>query len=451
MPSAATKDAMLRYHLAVVTDDKRLRREIKRVTTATNATAEFLDGPGDLGSIADIDLAIVDARAQAPASAALGSLPRDATISYIVEGDALFERIGLLADERVDSILAREDELDDDEFVASATKSLRHDIYGLHKYFPWGVTTFTLTVSNYPEKTEAVEMILAYASKAGMRGPVRERIQLAADELMMNALYHAPVDERGQEMFRDRPRKDLARLPEVPSIEVQYGCSGRYFGISVRDRFGSLSRHKILDYLSRVTQGVGADIEAKTTGAGLGLVSIAQSVSKLIFNIEPGVATEVIALFDIDLIARGKVGARSVHMFVLPAGAGMASPSAPGEQLSGSHEALRPPPALPGIPWLMVMLLAAIATAMVVALMFTRAGSSAPAEAATLSVRTNPADAEVTVNGTNINGDGATHLPSAATYEVEVEHAGHRSWRTTLSADDVRSNLRLYVNLIPEH
>jgi hypothetical protein len=38
-------------------------------------------------------------------------------------------------------------------------------------------------------------------------------------------------------------------------------------------------------------------------------------VSKLVFNLDPGQSTEVIGLFDMELFAKGKVGARSVHVF----------------------------------------------------------------------------------------------------------------------------------------
>lgn len=443
------KDQMLRYHMAVVTSDKRLRREIKRVTAATNSTADFLDIASKLESGNKPDLVIFDARQKAPSSKLLSALPRDIAISYVVEGDGLFDRVDLLGDERVESILAHEDRLDDGEFIASATKSLGHDVFGLYKYFPWGVTIFSMTVKNYEDKTEAIGIVMQYAEASGMRGSVRERIQLVCDELMMNALYHAPVDEKGRERYRDKPRKELARLTEVDPIHVQYGCSGRYFGISVRDEFGSLTRTKILDYLTRVSQGVGANIESKTTGAGLGIVSVAQSVSKLVFNIIPGVCTEVIALFDTDLMSRGKVGARSVHLFMTssgkgPADAAPASSDDAGKKREVPRMAPRPAPALP---WLVFAALLSIATAMGIAYLFTR---SQTAEQATIAVTAEPPDAIIRVNGEPIDGSEQVPLPDTDTYELSVEKRGHRTWQRIFTSAEVRGNLRLYVNLSPE-
>jgi hypothetical protein len=131
---------------------------------------------------------------------------------------------------------------------------------------------------------------------------------------MMNALYHAPVDKEGKELYRDKTLKELVQLPEVPAIEVQYGSTGRYFGISVRDGGGSLTRERAMQYLLKARSST-PEMEQKAGGAGLGLVSVLRSVSKLVFNLEPGTSTEVVGLFDIELFNKGQIGARSLHVF----------------------------------------------------------------------------------------------------------------------------------------
>ena len=40
-----------------------------------------------------------------------------------------------------------------------------------------------------------------------------------------------------------------------------------------------------------------------------------KNASKLVFNLSPGQGTEVIALFDLDLLAKGRPGVRAVHIF----------------------------------------------------------------------------------------------------------------------------------------
>jgi hypothetical protein len=302
--------------MAVVTRDNALKRAIKRLTTATGSTADFMGDASGFSPERPVGLAIYDAREAPPDKLFFQKVPRDAKIIYIIDGDALISKLSEFKDDRVISLFCYDAQFDDEEFIVTATKALRGEMFGLQKYFPWGVTAFSMVVKSYEEKTKAIEILMAYANLAGVRGPVRDRIQLVCDELMMNALYHAPVDEKGNEKFAGKTLKELSQLPEVSPIEVRYACSGRYFGVSVRDGVGSLKRERALEYL-RKAQATAA-IESKSTGAGLGLVSVLRSVSKLVFNIEPNGSTEVIALFDMELFGKGKVGARSLHLFTAP-------------------------------------------------------------------------------------------------------------------------------------
>ena len=304
---------MLRHHMTVLTKDNRLKREVQRITAATASTADFGD-ISILGGDKRPDLVIVDARTEPVPPALKDKTPDGCPIIFIVDEEKMLDSLPRFEDGRTCSVMGYGARFDDDEFIASATKALRGNVFGLNKYFPWGVTTYSVVIKNYEQKNRAIDVILHYATLAGVRGQVRERIQTVADELMMNALYHAPVDAEGKELYAGRPIKELAQLDEVSPIEIQYGSSGRYFGISVRDGGGSLSRQRAMQYLGKARSGT-ADIESKVGGAGLGLISVLRSVSKLVFNLDPGQSTEVIGLFDMELFAKGKVGARSVHVF----------------------------------------------------------------------------------------------------------------------------------------
>jgi hypothetical protein len=181
----------------------------------------------------------------------------------------------------------------------------------VEKYFGWGVHTETLLVQNYDEKSAAIERLKTVAQVAGYRGPVRERILGVADELLMNALYHAPVDTRGKPLYKDMPRGEVSRVPLAAPVTVQYASDGKSFAVGVRDRFGSVSRDVLTNYLTRAAAGQ-AEIEQKTSGAGLGLATVLRSSSRLVFNLTPGASLEVIALFEYELSANH---ARAMHLF----------------------------------------------------------------------------------------------------------------------------------------
>jgi hypothetical protein len=363
---------MLRHNMTVITPDNRLKREVQRVTASTASNAEYVLDVAALDRVSKPNLLIYDARKERPPKALVEKLPADCAVIYIVDEDAVVDSLGLLDNGRATSIMGHGSRFDDDEFIASATKALRGNVFGLQKYFPWGVTTFSMVVASGEQKQKAIDVILRYASLAGLRGAVRDRVQTVADELMMNALYHAPVDAEGNELFRGRALKELSQLPKVPAIEVTYGSSGRYFGIGVRDGGGSLPRARALQYLGRVKDGQ-ATIEQKVSGAGLGLVSVLRSVSKLVFNLQPGESTEVIGLFDIELFAKGKVGARSVHVFSETA---PPEPEAEEPQVEDEAQPVEAPPRR--VVWIAAALLLSVAAALGTAVA-TRAGKHAAA------------------------------------------------------------------------
>lgn len=457
---------MLRYHMAVLTRDNALKREVKRVTTATGSTADFIGDTTGLNPQKPADLAIFDARTGDPDKAFFDKVPAGAKIQFVLKSDTLIDRLHYLKEERATSLLCHDARFDDDEFIASATKALRGDVFGLQKYFPWGVTSFTMQVNSYEQKTRAIDVLMRYAKLAGVRGPVRDRIQLVCDELMMNALYHAPVDEKGEEKYAGRSLKELAQLEHVSPIQVQYGCSGRYFGVSVRDAGGSLTRKKALEYLLRAKSGA-AHIETKAGGAGLGLISVLRSVSKLVFNLDPGYSTEVIAIFDMELFAKGQVGARSLHVFTQAS-----EPDDEADEDSEDSDAAadttadgKPKPSA-NLPtnngkWMIAALLLAVLSGLGTAYVMRR-GAEGPAQAtaatlpnqgvSTITVIVSPGDAvpRITMNGERISaGQPATVPRGEKSVEIRVESDRYKPYTETLDASTLGDRNRIHVNLLP--
>ncbi len=439
---------MFRYHMVVVTTDKEAKRAVRRLTTAAGASAVFVQHEQEFAWDSPIDLAVFDARDRDPSPEFLGRLPPDAHILYMVRASDLGTKMHLFATPQTTSLFCYNDQFDDDEFISAATKALRGDVFGLQKYFPWGVTSFTVLVKSYEDKTKAIDIIMSYAQMAGVRAPVRDRMQLVADELMMNALYHAPTDAHGNERYAGFTQKQLAQVPEVDPIEVQYGCSGSYFGISVRDGFGSLSRAKALDYLRRAgTED--ARIENKAEGAGLGLINVLQSVSKLIFNLDPGHSTEAIGLFDMQLQSQGIVGARSLHIF--------SSAHFPEEERAMARSGGPAPTQAWAGSWIVVAALAAIALALGVA--FAMKSSSSPSaqekampahDTKSVTVHCTPTDAKIEVNGSVIrSGAPATMPEGTGSVTIEVGKKGFKNWTKTIPESSLAEQSTFFVELVP--
>ena len=100
---------------------------------------------------------------------------------------------------------------------------------------------------------KALDVLNAYAELAGARGPVRDRMALVAEELIINGMYHAPVDENGKPLYRHLPRKELAKLTFDRKVKVACASNGQHFAVAVRDAYGSLDKDTVVKFLSKGT------------------------------------------------------------------------------------------------------------------------------------------------------------------------------------------------------
>jgi len=228
----------------------------------------------------------------------------------IVIGESLeSEEVVAAAHARGMNHLIGEDDPDDAELVVTSVKLLSGDIFGLEKYLAWGARVGAREVGGYEDKRESMGVVCAYAKEVGARRQVIARIESVVDELLMNALYDAPVVGGPREGAQGRAL-------------LRWACDGRWFAVSVEDEYGALEKASILEHLARARLERGRPRarsngdEAATNGAGLGLYFILSSVTRFIVNVAPGKRTEVICLFDLKVSGRdADVCARSLHVF----------------------------------------------------------------------------------------------------------------------------------------
>jgi hypothetical protein len=219
-----------------------------------------------------------------------------------------------LRDTRMNHVIVGE-ELDRGVFV-TAQKLLTGDIFGIEKYIPDGTPVHYIRLRDFEGRGKAIDTILAFAEQAKMRRQVRSAIGQVVEELLMNALYDAPVDEDGKQVFAEVDPHDRTKTRSPRPVSVRYAATDSQFAIAVRDRFGRLAKNTILSYIDKcLTSPV--QIDRKAYGAGLGLYLVANAAASYLVNVAYGIATEVICTFD-----RGaKAPLRLVGMFVHPGGA----------------------------------------------------------------------------------------------------------------------------------
>ena len=120
-------------------------------------------------------------------------------------------------------------------------------------------------------------------------------IVTAVDELVMNAIYDAPVSPEGDQELKSTSRDTPIPLTGRRSVELQMGYDGEYFAFTAIDRFGSLNKRKLLSHLFNSRSEY--QLDASIAGAGLGLATTFKTGGSLVFLSEPEVRSEATVFF----------------------------------------------------------------------------------------------------------------------------------------------------------
>ena len=200
--------------------------------------------------------------------------------------------------------------------IVTVRKILEGDIFGIEKYFVWGIEPVTRIISGSADKESILRDLDGYAGAIGINQRLATHVVGVADELISNAVYNAPRNELGQPSYAHYSRDVPVALEINQRPEIRYCCDGVRLGISVTDPFGSLAVETILDYMSKCFRAEQDQIDEKHGGAGLGLYEVFNWVSSFIINIEPGVRTEFIGIIDISGSYRNFAeGTKSFNIF----------------------------------------------------------------------------------------------------------------------------------------
>jgi len=184
--------------------------------------------------------------------------------------------------------------------VTTINKILTRDYFGLEKYLAWGVDVSEIKLTKSNERSAAIEKMKEAFQKLGVRTSFLDRLGLVAEELLMNAIYDAPHDEKGEPIFNHLPRTESVQLKAHQAARFRYACDGNLLAVSVLDPFGALKKKTIFDYLQSCYDGLEVSSKTKKGGAGRGLHQIVENSDLSIFNVQPLKATEAICLFHLE-------------------------------------------------------------------------------------------------------------------------------------------------------
>ena len=188
---------------------------------------------------------------------------------------------------------------------------------GAQPYLIQGFSTTEAVVQSTSDKDEALDAVMALAAALELSDEKKRRIEVATEELLLNAIYDAPRDASGTAVHAKLDRSTPVKLGPDQQVKLHYGCDGRNFVVSVADRFGALERQNIERSLAKLLDPAGARPAPGTSGAGLGLMLTYGAANQLIAHAMRGRFTEVTAVMHVSgsnrtALARGS----ALHLYL---------------------------------------------------------------------------------------------------------------------------------------
>ncbi|MBN2036626.1 MAG: response regulator [Chitinispirillaceae bacterium] len=159
-------------------------------------------------------------------------------------------------------------------------------IFGLERYLlPMHTILSSQRITSSAEAREAREQTaILFARKFGTAGDMK----LVLDEIITNAIYHAPATENGGRKYP--VFTDITLQPDE-HIELTCGYDHEKYGVSVVDRKGRLRKETVLSKIERQISGRGI---LDDSGRGIHMSRV--FADRMIINIDPGKMTEVIVM-----------------------------------------------------------------------------------------------------------------------------------------------------------
>lgn len=186
----------------------------------------------------------------------------------------------------------------------------------------WGATQLVWAPRTGHERDRVVAEVGEVVLRAGGDAPMAERVSGLAHELLMNAMYEAPVDAYGRPRHaRDRTRDVVLGESERPTLRLV--TDGVLLAVEVADPFGGLERAHVFGSVARGLagrQGAEADAEPGTDPAGqaahTGMIQLHRDSAVLLVDVQRGQSSRVISVHELNTSARDIRGMPgSLHYF----------------------------------------------------------------------------------------------------------------------------------------
>jgi hypothetical protein len=183
----------------------------------------------------------------------------------------------------------------------------------LANFLDWGYTSFEQRVTSTAQRDDLVARVQRFMAGLGTPGRLGELLGEMTHELLMNAIFDAPVDAAGLPKYAaDRKAYLVLEGAEQPLFRL--GSDGSRVVVQVTDSFGRLERQHVFGGLSRALAS--GEMDPSHGGAGLGMAICHNATVAMFFDVIAGERTEVTAILDLEWSLRDlRTQAKSLHYF----------------------------------------------------------------------------------------------------------------------------------------
>lgn len=222
------------------------------------------------------------------------------SVHFIVQSDELKNSQDLIAGPLFGNLLQRNFEpvAETATFYGRIVKrEISDKALGLENFLSDKAKIQTIKFTRASQKQDAVEAIRNYVISAKFKGRLSSMIANAVDELLMNAMFDAPVDEVGKRLYNTTSRSSEIKLEGRAAVEMQVGFDGNYLAITIADQFGSMDKKMVINHMTKSYADEDYKLKHTSAGAGLGLGNVYRSGANFIFSCDSGNRTEVTLFF----------------------------------------------------------------------------------------------------------------------------------------------------------
>lgn len=151
-----------------------------------------------------------------------------------------------------------------------------------------------IEVTSSARKSAYVDSLVEDAAAQGASHRTRRALAELSEEMIMNAIFHAPVDAEGNPRHAHLKRSTDITLTTDEAPILRWLIDERFVALSIRDPFGSISAEEILNHVCG--DDLTPNLDSATMSAGMGLRIMSRAAQHLVFSISPSAWCEVLAL-----------------------------------------------------------------------------------------------------------------------------------------------------------